>query len=507
MAAGRGAWTTGGTGSGYNGAVDVLADAVVAKYLARYAVPEIAAAGRIPGPYAHVCAIPAMDESADLLDGLRGVHVAGPDAWLAIVVVNATDAAAPAVHARNRALLAALCTSGARAERIADAPATWLVRAALPGVDLCVIDRASPGWRFPADQGVGLARRTGCDLALALYAAGALRTRWIHMTDADVTLPADYFAAAARADADSVALTYGFWHGSSPVHDAWVDAATGLYEIYLRYHRLGLAWAGSPYALHTIGSTLAVDARAYAAVRGVPRRQAAEDFYFVNKLVKLGPVREPDGAPIAIRARRSARVPFGTGAATQTIAGELTAGRVYRVYHPRVYAVLGAWLDAMEAFAAAGHAGQAGQAGPAGPAAPAGPAGDDVLDRALAAGAVAWRLTGEEQGALAQALASLEARPALLDARTRARTPAALRRRLHDWFDGFRTLKLVHAVRDAGLASLPWHEALRQAAFLDRVSVPADTRDAAALAGALVPLRQALVACERAARTRTVTRW
>jgi hypothetical protein len=477
--------------------VDVPADAVVAKYLSRYAVPEVAAAGRIRGPYAHVCAIPAMDESADLLDGLRGVAGAGPDPWLAIVVVNATDAAAPAVHERNAALLADLRARGAApAERIADAPGMWLVRDALPGVDLCAVDRASPGWRFPADQGVGLARRIGCDLALALYAAGALRTRWIHMTDADVTLPADYFAAAARAGADSVALTYGFWHGSAPARDAWVDAATGLYEIYLRYHRLGLAWSGSPYALHTIGSSLAVDARAYAAVRGVPRRQAAEDFYLVNKLVKLGPVREPEGAPIAIRARRSARVPFGTGAATGTIAGALTAGRVYRVYHPRAYALLGAWLDAMEAFAAAG-----------------GHAGDDALDRALAGGAVAWKLTEEERRALDRGLASLEARQALLDARTRARTPAALSRRLHDWFDGFRTLKLVHAVRDAGLPSLPWAEALRQAPFLAGVSVPADAgarevpdvRDAAALAEALVPVRHALVACERAAVTRART--
>lgn len=467
--------------------MDVPADAVVAKYLARYAVAEIAAAGRIQGPYAHVCAIPAMDEPAELLDGLRDVHVAGP--WLAIVVVNATDAAAPAVHARNAALLAGLCARGAApAERVADAPAMWLVREALPGMDLCVVDRAGPGWRLPADQGVGLARRIGCDLALALYAAGALRTRWIHMTDADVTLPADYFAAAARAAADSVALTYGFWHARSAAGDAWVDAATGLYEIYLRYHRLGLAWAGSPYALHTIGSSLAVDARAYAAVRGVPRRQAAEDFYLVNKLVKLGPVREPEGAPIAIRARRSARVPFGTGAATQTIAGELIAGRGYRVYHPRVYAVLGAWLDAMEAFAAA-----AGRA--------AGHVNDRVLDHALAEGADAWQLAGEERRALDRALASLEARRALLDAHARARTPAALSRRLHDWFDGFRTLKLVHAVRDAGLPALPWAEALRQARFLAGVSVPADveTRDAPALAGALAPVRHALVACERAA--------
>lgn len=429
-------------------------DPVIAKYLARHAAPEIAVAARLHGPYAHVCAIPAMDEPADFLDGLGSVRAAGP--WLVIVVVNGTDAAAPMGHTRNAALLAALRTRG-EARPLGREPPAWLIAGAMPGVDLLAIDRASPGWRLPRDQGVGMARRIGCDIALALHAAGALGTRWIHMTDADVTLPADYFEAAARAPAGSVALTYPFWHQASG--DALVDAATGLYELYLRYHRLGLARAGSPYALHTVGSSLAVDARAYAAVRGVPMRQAAEDFYLVNKLVKLGPVVEPAAAPLRIRARRSARVPFGTGAATSTIAGELAAGRPYRMYHPRIYALLGAWLEAMDDCARAPGAHDDVDACSDG--------GIDLhIDRCLDQAATSRGLSPGERRALDAALDALGARAALQGARARAHRPDARARRVRDWFDGFRTLKLVHALRDAALPSLPWHHALAAAPFL-----------------------------------------
>ena len=50
-----------------------------------------------------------------------------------------------------------------------------------------------------------------------------------------------------------------------------------------------------------------------------------------------------------------------------------------------------------------------------------------------------------------------------------APNPVARLRRLHDWFDGFRTLKLIHHLRDQGSSSLPWQEAIRRAPFMDEV--------------------------------------
>ncbi|WP_428264485.1 hypothetical protein [Haliangium sp.] len=454
---------------------------IITQYLKRYAAPEaaLAVAG---GRYEHVCVIPALDESATLLTGLEPARCHGR--WLCVLVVNATADATPAVRARNAALvrdLAAACRGPV--VPLADAPPMW--RGDRGGYDLLVVDRSSDSHALPAGQGVGLARRIGADIALAHRAAGIVRSRWIHLTDADVELPGDYFTAAAAAPAKACALLYPFWHRDGD--DAAIDAATGLYELYLRYHRLGLAWAGSPYAWHTVGSTLAVDAEAYAAVRGVPRRQAGEDFYLIDKLVKLGPIAEPASGPVLITARRSQRAPFGTGAATATIAAELARGQVYEIYHPRVYALLGAWLRALERFADA----------------PA-EAAEAALDAAVHAnGTGASRCSPDEHTLLARAVDAIGARAALADTHARARSPAARRRRVEHWFDAFRTLKLIHALRDLGLASRPWPEALTRAPFLTDIDLtgadPATlpSLDPAALSSLVRNLRRGLCTLEQ----------
>jgi hypothetical protein len=38
---------------------------------------------------------------------------------------------------------------------------------------------------LPHKEGVGLARKIGCDIALSLYERGTLKSRWLHTTDAD----------------------------------------------------------------------------------------------------------------------------------------------------------------------------------------------------------------------------------------------------------------------------------------------------------------------------------
>jgi hypothetical protein len=42
------------------------------------------------------------------------------------------------------------------------------------------------------------------------------------------------------------------------------------------------------YAYHTVGSAMAVKAYQYVKVGGMNRRQAGEDFYFIQKLVHSG---------------------------------------------------------------------------------------------------------------------------------------------------------------------------------------------------------------------------
>ena len=99
----------------------------------------------------------------------------------------------------------------------------------------------------------------------------------------------------------------------------------------------GLAHAGSRWAFHTIGSLISVTCPAYAAVRGFPRRQAGEDFYFLQELAKTGGVSRIDSTTVHPSARSSDRVPFGTGA---TVGRHLSGTEDgLAVYHPDVYKI------------------------------------------------------------------------------------------------------------------------------------------------------------------------
>ena len=108
------------------------------------------------------------------------------------------------------------------------------------------------------------------------------------------------------------------------------------YEATLRYYVLGLRHARSPHAFHTIGSTISVCPHAYAAVRGVPKRAAAEDFYLLQKLRTIGTIEHVRTEPIIVSPRTSHRVPFGTGPAVAA-AASLDDPWMLRTYDPRAF--------------------------------------------------------------------------------------------------------------------------------------------------------------------------
>jgi hypothetical protein len=177
------------------------------------------------------------------------------------------------------------------------------------------------------------------DVAVRAYWRGHLRSPWIFSTDADATLPRDYFAT--RAAPDSAALCFPFRHVG--VSDATVTRATLAYEFELRYRVLGLWHAGCSYAFHTIGSCIAVHAESYAGVRGFPQRAAGEDFHLLQKLAKLGPIEIPETDPILLESRASDRVPFGTGPSVQ----RLLDGQPLLLDDPRCFDALRLELSAL----------------------------------------------------------------------------------------------------------------------------------------------------------------
>lgn len=413
------------------------------QYLERYAEPEsrLAAEFRSDRRYARVLVVPACRERVALLDGYTAAAAAAPGPVLCVLVVNAPADAADGVHASNAELLAEL-----RARLVPlgawGGEQVWLGRDA--DFDVLVVDRASSGRLLPAKQGVGMARRIGCDLALALWRRGHVTCQQLFCTDADVSLPSSYFDVPAH-EAAAAARVQPFWHERSS--DVAVDRATAVYEIALRYYVLGLRWAGSPYAFHTIGSCVTLGATAYAAVRGFPRRAAAEDFYVLNKLAKVGAIVSCGGEALQIRSRTSDRVPFGTG---RGVAQILESGEP-SFYDPRVFEGLRRWLAALRGLVA--HRTSA-----------------RVLDE-----------LGQPADALAHCLVELagaETLPSVLDeAIEQACDPVQLERRLVIWFDAFRTLKLVHALRDRLLPSVPRAEALRSSPFLSGLDVESGQDD------------------------------
>jgi hypothetical protein len=402
----------------------------VEQYLARYAEPEATLADRVEGVRELAIVLPVLGETELSLDGLRNAVRELPQRALVIVVVNASAGAPAELCDLNREFLR---TFAARGPLTLDSGA-WLIED--PDFDLLLLDRSSPGRELPPRSGVGMARKIGCDLALALFRRGRLASPWIFWADADAALPREHFAQSFRALAGPAfqgvsALCFPFRHVAAG--DAEITRATLVHETCLRYHVLALAAAGSPYAHHSLGSALAVEASAYAAVRGVPKREAGEDFYLLDKLAKAAPIGRPRGEAIAIQARRSPRVPFGTGPRVERILKEGDA----LVASPAAFRTLGALLSGLDLVAFEREAA--------------------ALERPLA------ELSPAERAAARQALDALGVREAVRIAL--ATSGSDLRRRLHTWFDALRTLRALHHLRDAGLPEVPFRVALASAPF------------------------------------------
>jgi hypothetical protein len=411
---------------------------VVAQYLERHAEPEAMLAAALHGNFGHALVIPAYGERESLFRLLGSIPGGPGGPVLAVLVLNARADSPAAVHEANEEVRR-------RLERELPPPAELSVEPSarafpLRGGTLLLVDRADAGRFLPEDQGVGLARKIGNDVVLALRAAGRLESPWIHNTDADTMLPPDYFEQTAVINPEGTgAAVYSFEHRFDP--DPALGEAGRLYEISLRYLVLGLAWAGSPYAYHNMGSCLAIPSGAYARVRGFPRRNALEDFYALNKLAKVGQIRRLAGRPLLLEGRVSERVPVSTGKALLDLSTRRGALSGFRLYHPAVFGHLAAWLSVLAAVARSGG-------GVHSPLAEL--PGDSPFFRT---------------DLLTEALEKMGAFGAVREAISRSRDEKTLLRHLHTWFDALRTVQLLHALRDGGLPSMGYHQALTEAPF------------------------------------------
>lgn len=389
-----------------------MASATIAQYLEHYAEPiagwfQSEFLSQLHKTYQFVLVIPAFAES---LDCLEQVLPADLRQTLVIVVVNSAVDSDPSAIAQTRAFLKQFHN-------------TQVPIYGLPlqqESDCLIVDCTSNGRQLPPKQGVGLARKIGGDLALVCIQQGIVQYSWIHCTDADVKLPLNYFDTEPLSPKVAVAI-YPFEH--SPLHENILA-----YEISLRYYVLQLAQAGSPYTFQTIGSLLKINAEHYAMVRGFPKRKAAEDFYMLNKLAKVGQVVRLKEPVIQLSSRKSQRVPFGTGAAMTRFAQQPR----FELYHPEIFHHLKIWLDTIPTL---------------------------WRDRGCieAEGIEPW---WSHRSTVLDALLNLGLKQILPHAYQQCSNIDYFQKYLWVWFDAFRTLKFIHYLRDHGFPNLPITEAI-----------------------------------------------
>jgi len=166
--------------------------------------------------------------------------------------------------------------------------------------------------------GAGMARKIGMDEIIRRFNDLNRPDGTLVSLDADCMVSENYLQEIERtfiSDKKCFAATINFRHRVEEMAEQRQRQGIRLYEDYLHYYKKALDFAGFPNSIYTIGSAFAVRADAYVKQGGMNRRQAGEDFYFLNKLTNLGQIVEISDAYVYPSARVSDRVPFGTGAA------------------------------------------------------------------------------------------------------------------------------------------------------------------------------------------------
>jgi hypothetical protein len=206
------------------------------------------------------------------------------------------------------------------------------------------IDVSSEGKEMPEKTGgVGLARKIGMDLALTIFDYSSSRKKIIACLDADCTIGKNYIEEIISSfnTKNINAATINYEH-SLPEDEKKLEAII-CYEIIIRYYELGLKYANSKYAVQAIGSTLCCDYEAYIKVEGMNKKKAGEDFYFLEKIIKNYEIERISSTKVFPQGRQSWRVPFGTG---QRINRFLSKSQnEYLLYNPESFVVLKKWLE------------------------------------------------------------------------------------------------------------------------------------------------------------------
>ena len=304
------------------------------------------------------------------------------------------------------------------------------------------IDASTPGKELSEKEGgVGLARKTGMDEALKIFNYEENSPKLLICLDADCTVDRNYLSEihSVFSNKEVKAASINFEHIINGNEEEY--RAITCYEIFLRYYVLGLRYADSYYAFHTIGSSMACDYSAYIKSEGMNKKKAAEDFYFLEKISKNTRIYNINKTTVYPSGRKSWRVPFGTGQRiTRFHAGTHDE---YSLYNPDSFEILKEWLhlfhtdNIMSPSQYIYHAG--------------------IINKGL----VDFLNLQNFETSVEKIIRS-------------SKSDDQIRKQKLGWFDGFRTLKLIHFLRDNGLENIFMADALD--ILLRKLNIPSPQR-------------------------------
>lgn len=274
---------------------------VIERYLGRLGYETRSSALQTIARLRTVIVIPCFNEP-DVGIPIRSLITCGEpmDPVLVIVVVNSGAGASVDILEQNARSVAEL-------ERFGPTP-DWF--------HLCVLDVPNMPRKH---AGVGLARKIGMDEGLRQLLKSGTEDKGVLVgLDSDSEVDSNYLCELEthfEVHDKTPGCSIRFEHPlegteSTDVYEAIVD-----YELHLRCFIEGQRLAGLPFAFQTIGSSMAVRARAYAEQGGMNKRKAGEDFYFLQKIIPMGGFTELNTTCVRPSPRISDRVPFGTGKA------------------------------------------------------------------------------------------------------------------------------------------------------------------------------------------------
>ena len=212
------------------------------------------------------------------------------------------------------------------------------------GANVVALDYSSDPRRqldFADGGGAGTARMLGARFALAEDCA----SRWVHFTDADTELPANYFASADDAwREDSALYMRAFDMVCEPgmsEHERW---AVAFWNLATLTALVGRTRALCPWPCNF--STIGVE-RSLLRRGGYPSYAVGEDFMVVHHYGKLGRIHRVAGDPVRVSGRVGSRGPAGCGDHIADYARKHAAGVPAECYSPAVYAHLRAFYEAV----------------------------------------------------------------------------------------------------------------------------------------------------------------